>query len=291
VSFDLPTLAVIWGLCGVVYGAWMIQFLFHGGEKSMFYQSLHKIPGASGMSPRALYVLALFSVLPAVVVWPLYIIFWFIGERRRRRTVLYLHPKLGALCSRMAGRESEYQMIFPEFQLDGILTALHALDLDAIDGELTYTDIVTAAVAFVEFKSLQATLRNANEKRAVEISESMKGRFSPSIREPSMCIGTLIIGYVHGWMRAEHLDEIKQIYTRNLKAEYANADHVFAVFQPIAAKTEDEINIVVPKGADMIRDGQAAADPPTGTDDAPGSEQPPADNTSEETKTTTNAPE
>src|SRR5262249_45830017 len=150
----LSTLTNAYWICGFVYAVWHTIQILGGGENSRHQLTLRKHPEIAALPVAVVYLLLLIGALVQAAAWPGSIIFLLISSRKRSARLPYRHPMLTTLRKELNGRESEYEMVFAKHNLAGFTTAMHALDLAAVDKDRTYTDLVTGALALTEFMEL-----------------------------------------------------------------------------------------------------------------------------------------
>lgn len=284
---DSGTLATIYVICAFTFGAWYTFHWFYGGRESKFYQHARaRTPSFDLINPWAVFVMASFVIIVCCIVWPLALVAELVTIRRMRRNsaALYLHPRLRKLRKRLAGHEEQYEKILTKAGLGAVVTALHAVDLDAVveyglnaiarkrgDGETpaerpaveefeeaNYVNVMKVAVGYIEINELGTSYNRAKLEQSKEISNDLARRFD-HIRNPGVTIGELIVFRIHGWAPMRRLTFIRQKYTPQLKPGFNNADHMAEVFGGIRVTDERNIKQVAQKNADMSAEEYAQA--------------------------------
>ncbi len=272
----------IYFVCGLVVGVWLLIFKFRGGRNSIFYKNIRaKLPGVDAANPWVLYAAAAFGVVFSVILWP-WALIQHLRDLRRRNALsqpLYFHPKLKKLRSALTGNEENYADILAKFGLDEVVTALHAIDLDAAAefgvaaaqerhakgdpdfpgkkkptledfGEATYANVVKFAVLDQEYNALLGTQNKANLHKAFELRKEFLPRYS-HIRNPGYFVGDLMMWRLHRWAPESALTNAKTKYAQHLKPGFNNADHMAATFGGIRVVLDRNLNVVAHKDADM----------------------------------------
>lgn len=264
------TLAAIYLICGFTFGMWFTYHMFKGGQNSNYYQQARKKhAGIDALNPWIVYSGAAVGVIAYTIVWPYTLTVNLIALRRSRRDSipLYLHPRLAKLRAQLRGHEEQYEEILTKFGLAEVVTALHAIDLAAaVDYGLKATarslpppelataavrvNIIKVAVTYTEMMALDSAKNRAKLQRAMELGKDIEKRFD-HVRNPGMNIGLLMVFRIHGWAPLAGLTTVKQMYSRHLKPEFNNADHIAAVFAGIRALDERDVKHVTVKGSDL----------------------------------------
>jgi hypothetical protein len=272
---DYGTLAAIYLICGFAFGLWFTYHMFKGGQNSNYYQQARKKhAGIDALNPWIVYFGAAVAVIVYTIAWPYTLTVNLIAEYRSRRDAapLYLHPRLAKLRTQLTGHEDQYEEILTKFGLEEVVTALHAIDLPAaVDYGLdavarthalperptadvfeaaTYANVIKVAITYTEMMALDSAKNRAKLQQAMALGRDLEKRFD-HIRNPGINIGSLIAFRIHGWAPLSGLTKVKEMYSRHLKPEFNNADHIGAIFAGIRVLDDRDVTRVTVKGSDL----------------------------------------